>query len=64
METGPGRWAVPPGHDQGENFSIEQANWGLLPDGVAQLGHQMTDLGVTVLHSVLAHPGRPTAPPT
>ncbi|MGW2410329.1 2OG-Fe(II) oxygenase family protein [Streptomyces sp. NPDC001739] len=46
-------------HDQWENFYIEQANWALLPDAVAQLGHQMTDLGVTVLHSVLAHLGLP-----
>jgi hypothetical protein len=47
-------------HDQWENFYIEMANWaGVLPDDVTRLGHQMTDLGIAILRSVLAHVGIP-----
>lgn len=41
-------------HDQWENFYIEMANWeDILPPEVARLGHQMTDLGIAILRSVL-----------
>lgn len=42
-------------HDQWENFYIEMGNWPLLPDAVARVGRQMTDLGIAVLRSVLAY---------
>lgn len=43
-------------HDQWENFYIEMANWdSFLPQPVTKLGHQMTDLGIGILRSVLAH---------
>lgn len=40
-------------HDQWENFYIESANWAFLPNDVALLGHQMMDIGITILHNVL-----------
>ena len=40
-------------HDQFEHFFIELTNWSLLPNKVAQLGHQMTDIGITILCNVL-----------
>ena len=40
-------------HDQWENFYIEMANWGLIPDATARVGHQMTDIGITVLRDTL-----------
>lgn len=42
-------------HDQWENFYVERANWGLLPEPVARLGDQMARVGITVLRNVLAH---------
>lgn len=47
-------------HDQWENFYIERANWaGVLPDGTARLGHQMTELGIAILRNVLGFVGIP-----
>jgi hypothetical protein len=40
-------------HDQWENFYVERRNWGAIPQEVAQLGHQMAELGVMVLSNVL-----------
>ncbi|MEZ4359570.1 MAG: 2OG-Fe(II) oxygenase family protein [Kofleriaceae bacterium] len=43
-------------HDQWENFYIEMNNWaGVLPDDVARLGHQMTDLGISILRAILGY---------
>lgn len=46
-------------HDQWENFYIESANWAILPGDVAFLGHQMMDIGITILHNVLEFLGIP-----
>ena len=46
--------------DQWENFYIELDNWeNCLPSDVTRLGHDMTDLGIAILRSVLRHVGIP-----
>lgn len=44
-------------HDQWENYYVEMANWGVLPEAVAQVGHRMTDLGIGILRDVLRYVG-------
>lgn len=42
--------------EQWEIFNVEMRSWdAILPDKVARLGYQMTDLGISILHNVLEY---------
>ncbi|MDT0263921.1 2OG-Fe(II) oxygenase family protein [Jatrophihabitans lederbergiae] len=40
-------------HDQWENFYVERANWGVLPEPVAAEGAALVGIGIAVLRSIL-----------